>query len=45
MNHKFLNSCDIGLSTVILNKKIITNKIKFANIKLKRTMFFGLKLH
>ena len=36
MSHdKLLNSCDIGLSTVILKKKIITNKIKFGSIKTK----------
>jgi teichuronic acid biosynthesis glycosyltransferase TuaG len=33
MSHKMLlNSCDIGLSTVILKKRIITDKIKFAII-------------
>ena len=33
MSYKLLlKSCDIGLSTVILKKEIITSKIKFANI-------------
>ena len=45
MNHKLLlNSCDIGLSTVILNKKIITNKIKFANISTKEDYILWLKI-
>ena len=45
MNHKqLLNSCDIGLSTVVLNKKIITSKIKFANIKTKEDFVFWLKI-
>ena len=45
MNHKLLlNSCDIGLSTVIMKKKIITNKIKFANIKTKEDYVFWLKI-
>ena len=44
MNHKLLlNSCDIGLSTVILNKKIITNKMKFANINTKEDYVLWLK--
>ena len=45
MNHKLLlNSCDIGLSTVILNKKIITNKMKFANINTKEDYVLWLKI-
>ena len=45
MSHKqLLDSCDIGLSTVILSKKIITNKIKFANIKTKEDYVFWLKI-
>ena len=45
MSHKLLlHSCDIGLSTVILNKKIITNKIKFANIKTKEDYVLWLKI-
>ena len=45
MNHKLLlNSCDIGLSTVILNKKIITNKIKFANISTKEDYILWLNI-
>ena len=45
MNHKLLlNSCDIGLSTVVLSKKIITNNIKFADIKTKEDYVFWLKI-
>ena len=45
MNHKLLlNSCDIGLSTVMLKKKIITNKIKFANINTKEDYVLWLKI-
>jgi len=45
MNHKsLLNSCDIGLSTVILSKKIITNKIKFANTSTKEDYILWLKI-
>ena len=44
MSHKLLlNSCDIGLSTVIFNKKIITNKMKFANIDTKEDYVLWLK--
>ena len=45
MNHKqLLSSCDIGLSTVIIDKKIITNKIKFADITTKEDYVFWLKI-
>ena len=45
MNHKLLlNSCDIGLSTVIIKKELITNKIKFANINTKEDYVFWLKI-
>ena len=45
MNHKLLlSSCDIGLSTVIMKKKIITNKIKFANINTKEDYVLWLKI-
>ena len=45
MNHKqLLDSCDIGLSTVVLNKKIITNKIRFGDIKTKEDYVFWLKI-
>ena len=45
MNHKqLLSSCDIGLSTVVLDKKIITNKIKFADITTKEDYVFWLKI-
>ena len=45
MSHKMLlNSCDIGLSTVILKKRIITDKIKFANINTKEDYVLWLKI-
>ena len=45
MNYKFLlNSCNIGLSTVIMKKQIITNKIKFANINTKEDYVLWLKI-
>ena len=45
MSHKLLlNSCNIGLSTVILNRKIITKKIKFANINTKEDYVLWLKI-
>ena len=45
MNHKLLlNSCDIGLSTVIMKKEIIKNKIKFANISTKEDYVLWLKI-
>ena len=45
MNHKLLlSSCDIGLSTVIMKKEIITNKIKFANISTKEDYVLWLKI-
>tara|TARA_B110000503_G_C7064121_1_gene378000 strand:- start:21 stop:773 length:753 start_codon:yes stop_codon:yes gene_type:complete len=45
MSYKLLlKSCDIGLSTVILKKEIITNKIKFANIKTKEDYVLWLKI-
>ena len=45
MNHKLLlNSCDIGLSTVIIKKELITNKIKFANINTKEDYVLWLKI-
>ena len=45
MNHKLLlSSCDIGLSTVMLKKKLITNKIKFADIKTKEDYVLWLQI-
>jgi teichuronic acid biosynthesis glycosyltransferase TuaG len=45
MTHELLlNSCDIGLSTVILKRELITNKIKFANIKTKEDYVLWLKI-
>ena len=37
-------SCDIGLSTVILEKKLIKNKIKFPNLKTKEDFVLWLKI-
>ncbi len=39
-----LYSCDIGLSTIILNKKVFSNNIKFPNIKTKEDFVLWLKL-
>ena len=45
MNHEqLLSSCDIGLSTVIIDKKIITNKVKFADTTTKEDYVFWLKI-
>ena len=44
-NHaQLLSSCDIGLSTVILDKKLITKNINFANIKTKEDYVLWLKI-
>ena len=34
-----LKSCDIGLSTVIMDRKLITNKNKFCNLTTKKIIF------
>ena len=34
-----LKSCDIGLSTVIMDRKLITNKNKFCNLTTKEDYF------
>ena len=45
MNYKLLlNSCDIGLSTVVMKKKIFTNKIKFADTNTKEDYVLWLKI-
>jgi len=45
LNHeKLLSSCNIGLSTVILNKTLIKNNIKFPNIKTKEDYVLWLKI-
>ena len=45
MTHELLlKSCDVGLSTVILKKKLITNRKKFANIKTKEDYVLWLKI-
>ena len=36
----FLKSCDIGLSTVMINKNLL-KKNKFPNIKTKKIMSYG----
>ncbi len=42
--NKLLKSCDIGLSTVMLKKKILDKKIKFPNIKTKEDYVLWLHL-
>jgi len=45
LSHKqLLKSCDIGLSTIILDKKLIKNNIKFASIKTKEDYILWLKI-
>ena len=45
LNYKsLLKSCDIGLSTVIIRKNIITNACKFANLKTKEDFVLWLKV-
>jgi teichuronic acid biosynthesis glycosyltransferase TuaG len=45
LNYKsLLKSCDIGLSTVIIRKNIITNTCKFANLKTKEDFVLWLKI-
>ena len=39
-----LKSCDIGLSTVLLKKSILENKLKFPNIKTKEDFVLWLKI-
>lgn len=39
-----LKSCDIGLSTVILHKSIITEKLRFPNLKTKEDFVLWLKI-
>ena len=39
-----LTSCDIGLSTVMINKKIFKNKIKFSVLKTKEDFVLWLKI-
>lgn len=44
-NYKeILTSCDIGLSTVVLNKKIISEKIKFGDLKTKEDFVLWLTI-
>ena len=45
LNFKYLlNSCDIGLSTVIINKKILKKNNFFSNFKTKEDYFFWLSI-
>ena len=45
LSHKqLLKSCDIGLSTIILDKKLIKNNIKFASIKTKEDYVLWLQI-
>lgn len=39
-----LTSCDIGLSSVLIKKNLITDEIKFANLKTKEDFVLWLKL-
>lgn len=39
-----LKSCDIGLSTVIMDRKLITNKNKFCNLTTKEDYFLWLNI-
>ena len=41
---KLLKSCDVGLSTIILDKKLIKNNIKFASIKTKEDYVLWLQI-
>ena len=44
-NYKnILTSCDIGLSSVLLKKNLITEEIKFANLKTKEDFVLWLKI-
>ena len=45
LNYEILkNSCDIGLSTVIIKKKILKNKMLFPHFQTKEDFFLWLKL-
>ena len=45
LSHKqLLKSCDIGLSTIILDKKLIKNNTKFASIKTKEDYVLWLQI-
>ena len=45
LSHKqLLKSCDIGLSTIILDKRLIKNNTKFASIKTKEDYVLWLKI-
>ena len=45
LSHKqLLKSCDIGLSTIILDKKLIKNNAKFASIKTKEDYVLWLQI-
>ena len=39
-----LYSCDIGLSTVIMNKKVFSRNVKFSNMKTKEDFVLWLSL-
>ena len=44
-NYKdILTSCDIGLSSVLIKKNLITDEIKFADLKTKEDFVLWLKL-
>jgi len=41
---ELIYSCDIGLSSVIIKKKVFSNKIKFSNLKTKEDYVLWLKI-
>lgn len=43
-HNQLLNSCDVGLSTVILSKKIINKNVKFTNSKTKEDYVLWLRI-
>ena len=42
--NSLLKSCDIGLSTVLIKKKILGKKLRFANLKTKEDFVLWLKI-
>ena len=44
LHNDLLKSCNIGLSTVMISKKLINNKIKFCKLKTKEDYFLWLQI-
>ena len=42
--YNLLNSCDIGLSTVVLNKKVLGKRLRFPNLKTKEDYVLWLNI-